>query len=219
MKQLGVFAKFWAPGAVKTRLATTIGDLAASRLYRQFLETTLHRCASIADRRWLVYWPANRSGEFRELGGVDWELRAQRGDDLGERMADYFAAASSAETSRNVLIGSDSPHLPTQFLDQAFALLDEYPVVLGPTDDGGYYLLGIRGQAPDLFRGVAWGTNTVYQQTVAALLAQQIPFAELPGSYDVDDFNDLLRLADELSAEAVPGLERLRAAVLKAAKR
>ena len=199
MNRLGVFAKFWEPGIVKTRLAATIGAGAASELYRLFVETTLHRFDAVGERRELFYSPADRITEFTQISGTSWHAVAQRGGDLGERMHDYFARSSSDPAIRSVLIGSDSPCLPIRFVQEAFELLKKKRVVLGPSEDGGYYLIGIRGEVPDIFNGIAWSTDEVYQQTVSLLTAHQIPFAELSNWYDVDDITDLQRLAVELS--------------------
>lgn len=202
--QLGVFAKYWQPGAVKTRLAATVGDLAASRLYRASLQTTLNRFGRVGDRRVLAFAPAERRADFAEIADGNWSLIEQQGADLGERMRRYFSASRDSD-DRVVLIGSDSPTLPQSYLEEAFQILREVPVVLGPTADGGYYLLGMRGVLPEIFSNIAWSTGEVYRQTTAELRGQGIQFGELPGWYDVDERSDLDRLRSDLSSVADQG--------------
>ena len=199
MNRLGVFAKYWQPGAVKTRLASAIGGLHASQLYLLFLDTLLRRFDSVADQRVLCYWPEERREDFRAICGSAWQLVVQSDGDLGQRMNHFFGQSLSDGYGPIVLIGSDSPTLPADYLQRAFDLLESHSAVLGPTDDGGYYLVGVAGALPPIFQGVAWSTPTVWQQTVGMLRAAKVPFAELPPWYDVDQVDDLSRLRDELA--------------------
>ena len=107
-------------------------------------------------------------------------------------MQQYFVDALAHGARRVVLLGSDSPTLPLDYIERAWASLDDHPVVLGPTQDGGYYLIGIRDEVPPIFDHIAWSTPQVWDQTVSRLHQSQIPFAELPGWYDVDCLQDLL---------------------------
>ncbi|MCY2993337.1 MAG: TIGR04282 family arsenosugar biosynthesis glycosyltransferase [Planctomycetota bacterium] len=202
MKQLAIFAKYWEPGQVKTRLAAAIGYREASRLYQAFLTTLLRRFAKSAEQAVLVYTPLERRAEFAHIAGKAWELRPQEEGDLGQRMARYFSAALRAGANRVVLIGSDSPHVPSEYIAQAFDALNESPVVLGPTSDGGYYLVGASGAVPPIFSGVAWSSPAVWSQTLRLLEQAGCPFAVLPEWYDVDQVDDLVRLQDELQVQS-----------------
>jgi rSAM/selenodomain-associated transferase 1 len=195
-----MFAKHWRPGTVKTRLAETIGQAAAASLYRTFLSTLLVRFQAMGERRLLVYTPADKREVFRALAGDAWLLEPQGTGDLGRRMECYFEGAAAAGVERAVLIGSDSPNLPVEFVGQAFRLLESHDVVLGPATDGGYYLVGMRGTVPPCFEGIAWGTAEVWQQTVDRLERQSSRYATLPPWYDVDVGEDLRRLASDLSS-------------------
>jgi rSAM/selenodomain-associated transferase 1 len=199
--QLGMFAKFWQPGQVKTRLAAVTGNDAASAVYKAFIATLLARLESVRSRRVLAYWPPERRDDFAGL--VDrrpWELHAQSEGDLGARMRFYFEQAFAAGAERAVLIGSDSPTLPREYVEQALELLEQYSVVLGPSDDGGYYLLGLSEppKLPPIFDEMPWSTTGVWGATVARLKDAGVDFATLPEWYDVDDLDDLRRLSDEL---------------------
>ncbi len=197
---LAIFAKFWQPGAVKTRLAETIGSAAAAAVYREFLRTLLVRFASIATSRELVFTPGDRLAEFRSLAPQAWQLAEQGTGDLGQRMARFFERAFASGRSSVVLIGSDSPTMPSACVGQAFDALEHHSVVLGPCEDGGYYLVGARGdRVPPIFFDINWSTGQVLQQTIARLEQNNIHHAILPTWYDIDSEADLRRLYDELA--------------------
>jgi len=222
MRCLGLFAKYWQPGRVKSRLAESIGAAPAADLYRTFLATLISRLADSADRRVLAYTPEEHHDPFHQLlaetAPERWTLESQPAGDLGARMRYFFDTAFAAGASRVVLIGSDSPNVPVPFIDQAFVALERAPVVLGPTTDGGYYLVGAREATPPIFDEIAWSSPSVWQQTVDRLDALSITYRSLPRWYDVDDLADLHRLADDLSrgADSRPALKPLRDGVERA---
>ena len=196
-----MFAKHWQPGTVKTRLAASIGNEAAAALHRHFVQTLLDRFQNIADRHILCFTPADSADSFRQLNLGCWTLEPQASGDLGSRMQHYFSAALAVPDSpRIVLIGSDSPDLPLEYLAEAFDKLYDVPVVLGPTDDGGYYLIGLSDKVPPIFDNIPWSTPEVWSQTVARLADAKIPYHTLPQWYDVDDLTGLRRLHDTLPA-------------------
>ena len=195
---LGIFAKYWQPGSVKTRLAAAIGAEQAARLQLEFLRTLLRRFAPISAARVLAYSPRQRESDFASLAGSVWEIAPQSSGDLGERMDSFFRSALACGYNQVVLIGSDSPTMPFQFIEQAFELLATHSVVLGPSDDGGYYLIGASKDSPPTFIGIDWGTPRVYGQTLSRLVSAQIPVAQLPPWYDVDEIEDLQRISQEL---------------------
>jgi hypothetical protein len=209
MDQLGMFAKYWEPGRVKTRLAAAIGDQAASSLYRRFVLTLVQRFAEVGRRRVLAYTPAERRTEFESLAAEDWQLAAQAGGNLGERMQAYFANAFRSGATRVVLIGSDSPNLPLDYVNDAFQQLDDAPVVLGPADDGGYYLVGAAGSVPPIFAGIQWSSPQVWAQTLNRLRNADCPYGVLPVWYDVDDLASLRQVYQDL-ADREPLDEPLR---------
>jgi len=200
MELLGIFAKYWQPGAVKTRLAVAIGDEAACTLYRRFILVLLRRLHAVADRRTVYCTPAERVAAFAALAGEAWQVAPQADGDLGRRMEDFFARSFAAGASRAVLLGSDSPLVPIDFVQRAFRLLREVPVVLGPASDGGYYLIGAAERVPPVFTDIAWSTSDVWSQTVQRLEQADCPFATLPEWYDVDDLDSLRRLGRDLAA-------------------
>ncbi len=211
-KQLGVMAKYWRPGAVKTRLAATIGPRRAAEIYRAILTTTLRRMSTVEARRVVAYAPADSRTEFAELVGREWGLQSQGGGDLGQRMERFFRIALENGRDRIVLIGSDSPSLPPDLVVESFEQLNHADVVLGPSEDGGYYLIGIKGRIPPMFQDIPWSSDRVWKTTVQLLTDHQCPFVELPRWYDVDEYEDLVRLWAQLNGElpSAPAFDSLR---------
>lgn len=196
-----MFAKYWQAGRVKTRLAKRLGSEAAAELYRAFVAALLTRLKTVADRRVLAFTPPDRRVDFARFAGERWQLEPQGAGDLGSRIERYLAAALNRGAQRVVLIGSDSPLLPIARIEQAFRLLADCDVVLGPSDDGGYYLVGVSGSVPRIFDGIAWSTPHVWPQTLAHIERLRLRFSAMPSYYDVDDLQDLIRLREELDNE------------------
>jgi rSAM/selenodomain-associated transferase 1 len=187
-----IFARYPAPGKVKTRLARTIGEPAAASLYRAFLADLARRFgrARLAVR-WLVAPPD--PGFAALLGLRPASCLEQSGDDLGERMHDAIRRMQDAGSRRVVVIGSDSPQIPLASVERALDLLDDADLVLGPADDGGYYLIAMQ-EPHDVFAGVEWGTRSVLRATKARARRLGLRVAELEPSFDVDREADLDRL-------------------------
>ena len=198
MQRLGVFAKYWGRGQVKTRLAATEGADRATGMYRAFLDSTLARFGLPAWNPVVAFTPAERREDFDNFVPTPWHVEPQVEGDLGARLRHFFQATLDNGYQQVVVIGSDSPNLPVNFVADAFAALQEVPVVLGPSDDGGYYLIGLNSPASELFDNVDWGTAAVWSQTVEHLQSHRIPFVQLPAWYDVDDRESLQRLFCDL---------------------
>ncbi len=190
---LGIFAKHWTPGRVKTRLAAELGERRAAEVHRLFVQTLLDRFRDAADLHILAFDPPAGESDFRAAAGPSWQLLPQGTGDLGQRMAAFFDAGL-ARAQRIVLMGSDSPDLPAAYVAEAFAALTAADVVLGPAADGGYYLVGARGAVPPIFSGISWSTSDVWPQTIARLAAARLRWHGLPQWYDVDTGDDLRRL-------------------------
>ena len=190
----------------------------AAELYRAFIVDTLHLAQRTAVASLFVAWtPDDGRAELESALGcpgdpdVNW-LR-QRGRHLGERLSNAFADFRRDGWGKTVILGGDSPLLPLAFVEEAFDTLDGHDVVLGPADDGGYYLIGLSGPGgpggpgrPEntsdrydrLFESIHWGTDRVLRQTRAAIRASGLSCHELPAWHDVDRPADLDRLAREI---------------------
>ena len=155
---LVLYMKAPRPGTVKTRLTPRVSAGEAAELYRAFILDTLHLAQGIAGASLFVAWtPEDGLAELRSaLGNPNVEWTGQRGRDLGERLSNTFAAFLGDEWDKIVVLGGDSPLLPPAYVEEAFAALDRHDVVLGPAEDGGYYLIGLGGLGG---RGVRGGTD------------------------------------------------------------
>lgn len=196
--QLAVFAKFWEPGAVKTRLAADIGAEPAARIARGMVLATLARMAGLAQRQTVVFAPLDRQADWEATNLAGWEFVPQAAGDLGMRMQAFVTASLAAGTERIVLLGADSPTLPIEYVQQAFDELARLPVTLGPAEDGGFYLLGLSCRAPAevfalLFHNLPWSNANLWHETTTRLRTADIPFHELPPWYDIDTSTNLIR--------------------------
>lgn len=212
MRQFGIFGKYWEPGKAKTRLAATIGPERAAALARSMLAATLERFRAAGDVRTLYGSPALRAVELAALAGQAYAYHDQGEGDLGARMARYFSTSLARGAEQVVLIGSDSPTLPIAHVDEAFRRLESHDVVLGPSEDGGYYLIAARHAVPPIFEEMPWSESALWRATLDRLEQSRISYAVLPPWYDIDDFADLARLARELGevANAGPALAELQ---------
>jgi len=199
-----VLAREPAAGKTKTRLALRVGDATAAVLADAFLRDTLAKVKALRIR--VVIAAATPQGVkesryFRNLAETyGTALIDQAMGGLGARMS--HALRPYVENGAAILIGSDLPSLPLTHFKRALALLAQYDVVLGPTLDGGYYLVGARGAIPEMFRGISWGEESVFQETVRRLRAAETRYALAPWWYDVDEGADLMMLAAHLFRRA-----------------
>lgn len=189
MKRIIVFLKYPEPGLVKTRLAAEVGGEAAARLARHFAEQTLASVVSLGLPVEVCFAPAEREAAVRAWLGQGFVYHAQQGAELGERMKNAFLAAFGRGAERVVLVGTDAPDRPVEFLSEALAGLDEHGVVLGPALDGGYHLIAMsaRNFAPEAFCGIDWSTARVLAQTLDALRRAGRTVHVLPPWRDIDD--------------------------------
>lgn len=209
---LGLFAKYWQPGQVKTRLATVIGAERAAAAYFQFVSTLLERLDGCCEQKWLAFTPTERASQFDAILPDGWQSEPQAAGDLGLRMKAFFEHRLAAGCQRVVLLGSDSPHVPLEYIQQAFDQLQRHDVVLGPTEDGGYWLVGAAGGVPDIFEAIPWSTPQVWSSSLAAIRTAGLSHAVLPTFYDIDEHDDLRRLVSDLRQNTghEPALDRLR---------
>ncbi len=190
---LHLLARSPIPGRVKTRLIPVLGEEGACDLQRLLLEHALQLPVEGFSQRFL-WLDDNPDADLQTLADeLGWTLVEQPAGDLGERMR-RIAVLGLADSDAVVLIGNDCPALDGQYLDAACAALHEQPVVLGPAEDGGYVLLGLRRVDPALFHAMPWGTDRVLALTRDRL--QQLDWSHriLPTLWDVDRPEDLPRL-------------------------
>lgn len=190
-KNLLIFIKYPTPGKVKTRLGRALGPKAAASLYRSMADGIIKRLASPPRHYFdttIFYHPPGKALGFKAWLGPDLSYAPQQGKDLGERMYNAFLATYP---SRTVLIGSDCPEITVEILLQAFQALENYDAVIGPSTDGGYYLIGLCHPRAELFQGIDWGTEVVFHQTIKKMPALQLSCHILPTLRDIDVPEDL----------------------------
>jgi rSAM/selenodomain-associated transferase 1 len=185
---LAIFLKAPRLGTVKTRLAAEVGARHALRLYRLMAARTLSAVRESGLDAIVWFAPADAGPEVRYWLGDDWSLRPQASGDLGARLS---STTQAVERGRGwIAIGGDCPALTSALILQAAAIVELGEIAIGPTLDGGYYLLGGRTPLPDLFTAMPWSTDRLLHETRARLARVGIGWRELGALRDVDTADD-----------------------------
>ena len=206
-----VFAKNPIPNAVKTRLIPTLSPEQAATLYAAFLTDWCETLAELPDVDLIIaYTPAEAQFDLQVLIREDAIYIPQMGIDLGERLTSATQWAAEHGWTKILLVGSDSPTLPISYISEALTRLDSRNIVIGPSTDGGYYLIGfsvktLATTVPHVFENIAWSTAEVFQQTVARVHAAEATLGLLPPWYDIDRTEDLAFLHAHISAMRLAG--------------
>ena len=213
MKSIALFARRPVPGQAKTRLSPSLPPELAAILYRGMLADALSVAQEAGTDRIALYWTGDTAEvpAFDIPAGVD--IRVQAGADLGERLTSAFADLVGSPGDRAVAIGADCPDLDPATVREAFAALDQHDVALGPASDGGYYLIGLRRRAPELFRGVSWGTDRVLAETLQGAAREGLSVHSLDTLSDLDTPEDLVRFVARRSVSAAGPGPRTEAAL------
>ena len=192
--------------APKSRLRNSIPKETDRRdLYAAFLLDTLATCRSIANVVvHVAYAPDGGTDGFETLGLTSSDLLAQHGHDLGMRQRGVFEDLFEAGYSKVLIIGSDLPTLPVSHIENALSQIDDSLVVLGPAEDGGYYLMGLaapRGNnaVPDLFTNIRWSTTSTLKDTIRAAKHADLNVSQVGLWYDIDTIDELSRLKEDLT--------------------
>ncbi len=194
-KSLLIFAKYPRPGEVKTRLGAALGMQRAALIYATFAEHAFaigEELAAWGSRVSVLYDPSASRDEVDRWVGGRFTLLPQEGATLGNRMRAGFDRAFHDGAERVVVIGTDVPELEAARVRRAFDMLSTHQAVIGPTVDGGYYLLGMKKPGLDVFTGVPWGTGSVLEKTLGLLRDLSATFAMLPELADIDTEEDYL---------------------------
>lgn len=191
-----LFIKAPVRGQVKSRLAAAIGEEAALELYKNFILDSIDTVKTTGYPFRICYYPPDAGPAVSSWLAGHYCLMPQQGNDLGERMENAFIRCFSEGFERAILIGSDLPDLAPAVLQEAMASLAEHDVVIGPASDGGYYLIGFHKNTlvPQVFHGMPWSTETVFQKTTAILKNSAFSIAQAPKWNDVDTVEDLRAL-------------------------
>lgn len=203
---LAVMAKAPVAGQVKTRLRPALTDKQAAELSRSLLVDQLNQLQKLGNLDlYLAFAPDDAGPLMKDLAPPCFQLFPQRGEDLGARMQAVFAALFAKRHENVLLIGGDLPPVPVSFFEQAYDFLKaaDRRAVLGPSRDGGYYLVGCNQPTPQLFERMSWSHGEVLAQTRTRLASLGIEYHLLPSWIDIDTPDDLRYLRSALS----PGLE------------
>jgi rSAM/selenodomain-associated transferase 1 len=199
MNAIVIMAKEPEPHKVKTRLISDLDPTTASKIYHGFLLDRIEQIGGIADaHHFIAYTPNSALKFFRNITPDKFTLLHQEGKDLGERLSNISNVLFEKEYKKVIIMDSDSPNLPLGFIFTAIKSLDNADLVLGPCEDGGYYLVGLSFHLPEIFKDIPWSTSEVMEITKikAKSLGKRISLLEK--WYDIDTKEDLIRLKNEL---------------------
>jgi hypothetical protein len=195
--QIIIFTRYPMPGKVKTRLIPAIGPKKASRLQKLMTEHIVEQAMEFCNKQnksklsISVYGTGGNIKDFKAWLGPEVDYQLQPQGELGFRMGMIFRNACKFKKKPVVLIGSDLPGLTFEIFQQAFEALEKNDLVLGPSTDGGYYLIGMKVFYPELFQNIEWGTKNVYKKTIDVVEKVGLEFKELPVLHDIDRAEDL----------------------------
>ncbi|TAH04457.1 MAG: glycosyltransferase [Sphingobacteriales bacterium] len=196
-RALIIFLKYPQLGECKTRLAKTIGDVNALKIYQLLLNHTHQITKNLYVQKYLYFDKSN-------IDTLNWEgdykIEYQNQADLGGKMQQAFAEVFDKQHYPVIIIGTDCMEITSQIINDAYRQLNHYDVVIGPAKDGGYYLLGLNNPSPQLFENMEWSTNTVLSDTIKKAQELGLSYCFMPVLNDIDveeDLTDNLRLAIE----------------------
>jgi rSAM/selenodomain-associated transferase 1 len=195
---LVIMAKAPRPGQVKTRLAPSLSPAAVTDFYCCLLDDTLALARSLGDVEVALMCPESDVTELAQLAGNKVSVVAQKGEGLAAGLTSVFVQFAQRQQRRPIAFNSDSPHLPRSVLEAAFETLATHDVVVGPTHDGGYYLVGAKASHPTLFARDGMGTRSALDRLLSRARTLELSVGFAAPFYDIDVADDLTRLAEEL---------------------
>ena len=195
---LVIMAKAPRAGTVKTRLTPNLSSEAVAAFYCCLLDDTLALARSLSDVEIAIMCPEPDVNELGQLAGSEVSVVAQKGEGLAAGLTSVFACFTEDHQRRVIAFNSDSPHLPRSVLEDAFETLAARDVVVGPTHDGGYYLVGAKASHPALFANDGMGTSSALERLLSHARALELSVGFADRFYDIDVADDLTRLAEEL---------------------
>ena len=212
--QLLIFMKYPEEGKVKTRLARYLGTKSAAVLYKRMVMHLMRKLDDTGPKGpfsvRMVFSPPERETDMKNWLGSGRIYMPQRGEDLGERMDNAFRDVFAEGCGKAVIIGCDIPDLSPELIIKAFDSLDSAGAVIGPTLDGGYYLIGFQRVkfVPQIFRGIPWGGKDVFKKTIGKF-PSDCNVSILPQLRDLDTFEDLLAFQQKSGHETGPSMQGL----------
>jgi uncharacterized protein len=189
-----VFTRFPVEGKVKTRLAKNMGNKFTVSFYKTCAEHTFSELVKVKKYDMDIYLFCSEENEMTEV--INWTMNKfsyqfQQGDNLGLRMFNAFKFVFNKGYKKVIIIGTDAPDISMNLVQSAISVLDNYSVVIGPANDGGYYLLGFKSKLMDLFSGIEWSTDSVLNNTIEKLNHSKTNYFMLNELTDIDTLEDL----------------------------
>jgi rSAM/selenodomain-associated transferase 1 len=194
-----IMTRYPDPGQVKTRLIPALGEEGACRLHQKMVEHTMvtaRNFSLVSPSELFVFFNGGSEVLMKSWLGSDAEYLPQSDGDLGAKMSVAFHEVFNRGCKTVMMIGTDCPDIDYHILSKSFSLLDKTEMVIGPAADGGYYLLGLKKNHDNLFKGIVWGSDQVFSQTMDAARNAQIRVSCLPELADIDRPEDLEQLRD-----------------------
>ena len=188
-----IFLKYPEAGKVKTRLAKDVGVQRAAKFYSQMAKEIIENVSDNDSYRTTIFYnPPGKENEIRNwIEKKEVLFSPQRGDTLGDKITDAFAQIFSSGSDKAVIIGTDCVDVSSETIIQAMNALDDVDVVLGPAEDGGYYLSGSNSHIPGIFQEIEWSTDRVLHQTLERLKEMKLSYELLKTLKDIDTLEDL----------------------------
>ncbi len=194
-----IMAKVPLAGNVKTRLEMILSPEKCAQLAAAFLQDAENKAKSVCEDTFVAYFPADKFKNLERTLQKDHIFVEQKGENLGDRMFHAFEFVFSRQFEEVVMIGTDSPTFPFDYLEQAFEYLEtNSDVVLGKTEDGGFYLIGLRVLRREIFENVAWSSPQTFEQVFENIRKLELHLRETPAWYDIDEVQDLIQLKHEI---------------------
>jgi uncharacterized protein len=193
-EQILVFTRYPEPGQTKTRLIPALGADGAAQVHRQMAEHTLAQVKHLQQSRAVeaeIHFSGSNESQMQAWLGMGWNYHQQSEGDLGDRLISALTTSFQSGAEAALVIGTDCPGLNASLMATALDQLQTHDLVLGPATDGGYYLIGLKSLIPELFTGIPWGTDTVWQRTMAIAQELGLTVTNLPPLDDIDRPEDL----------------------------
>jgi len=189
-----VFTRFPVEGKVKTRLAKNMGNKFAVSFFKACAEHTFMELLKVKETGPELFLFCSEENEIEQVmkwAGNNFKYYAQQGSNLGIKMYNAFSTVFKEGYKKIIIIGTDAPDVSMNIIQSAISVLDNYSVVIGPAYDGGYYLLGFKSKLIDLFSGIEWSTDSVFDNTIEKLNNSKINYFLLDQLTDIDTLEDL----------------------------
>ena len=207
-----LFVKYPKNGGVKTRLAKSIGDAAAVSLYKCFVEDILSSLQGLNAHIWICYYPESAKDDMAVWLGSSYFYLLQKGGNLGKRMQHCFKSSFDKGFEKTIVLASDIPEISENIINNAFKSLEYKDAVIGPSYDGGYYLLGFNKKSynTEIFDDISWGTNFVYEETLGKIESYKLRYSVLDKINDMDTIDDIRKFSIRNGKDLSRGLKTER---------